>query len=112
MKKESEMIRQKKLAVEKRSELVRETCETCVNDGVKITYSEIEKMTGIPAKTLQRNPYKSDIAYYRDLDNNEKKSDNQTEQLRSQITYLNEVIKQLNKENHVLKTRLYNEDMI
>ena len=112
MKKESEMIRQKKEAVEKRRVLVRNACEICINEGIKITYREITERTKIPSKTLQRSPYKEDIAYYRELNSNKEGVDKQTKQLRDQIAYLNQIIEQLNKENHELKTRLYNEDKI
>jgi len=112
MKKEAEMIRQKKEMVEKRRKLVRNACEECNSEGIKITYKEISERTAIPVKTLQRNPYKDDISYYRNINNDNQSMNTETQQLREQIAYLNKIIKQLHKENHELKTRLYYEDKL
>lgn len=112
MKKENKMIMQSKERVKKRSNLVEKACENCVDSNVDITYKVIFEKTEIPKSTLQRSPYKDIISTYRDINKGEQILDSELLTCREQIKYLKDVIKQLNKENHELKTKLFYEGKI
>lgn len=112
MKKESKMIMQKTEMVRKRSVLVEEACEDFLNNNKEITYRTISGATNIPQSTLQRNPYKDIISIFRNINKTEEILDSELLVCRNQIVYLKDVIKQLNKENHELKTKLFLEGKI
>lgn len=106
------MLMQKRKMVEERRKLVRAACEDCIKECVIITYKEISSRTSIPHKTLERSPYKDDITYYKKISSNEETKNKEIEILKDQVKYLRKIIKQLNKENHELKTELYYADKI
>ena len=64
MNKETKMIELKNALVIERSKIVLQACEECLNDSIEITYRIISEKTNIPAKTLQRKPYKDIISPY------------------------------------------------
>lgn len=112
MKKETKMILQKKEMVKKRSELVDTVCKNLIDNNIEITYRAISEETSIPSSTLQRSPYRDIIATYRSFNKNEQEFDREILLCREQIKHLRDVIKQLNKENHELKTKLFLEGKI
>lgn len=112
MAKHTAMVNSQKQIVNERRPLVVSACEECIEEQVKLTYKEISYRSGIPIKTLQRSPYKDEIAYYKHLDSEDETHNKEIIRLRDKIKHLRSVIAQLNKENHELKTELYYADKI
>lgn len=112
MSKELKMIQLKKDEIEIRRNLVSKACKECIDEGVDITHKEISRRTQIPHKSLERAPYKEDINYYKNINKKEELESKEIQVLRGHIKYLNDIIKQINRENHNLKTELYNNGKI
>lgn len=107
----SKMVDCKKQVVAQRMVKVESVCRELQLEGMKITYRSVFDRSGIPSKTLEREPYRSVISKYKECSLTTTKTDKSIEALKNEIKYLNLIIKQLRKENSELRTMLL-EDFI
>lgn len=101
-----EMLKQKRLRVNKNIEQINKVCEELVGIDEKITYRIISEKINIPVKTLQNKYYKECIRKWKALQEDYKESEESNEYL-EELKYLNNIIKQLRKQNEQLKYELY-----
>lgn len=110
-KKEDKMIKLSKIQVKEREILVTEACRSLIEDDFIITYKLIEERTGIPCRSLERDPYRSIINTYKKNSFTESRED-EFQNFREEIRRLNDIIKALRIQNVELKKKLLSLDYI
>lgn len=108
----TKMVQLSKSKVQKRLIIVEQACNDLITDKIELSYKSVCEKTQIPAKTLMREPYKTMINSFRNNKVGNYINNSDIEKHKKEIRDLIDIIKQLNRENHNLKTLLYENGLI
>lgn len=117
MKKESQMLKEKKEFVNLRKDMVKKACNTLMKERIDVFKSTLKDVrqaiyeeTEIPVRTLERSPYKEIINTY--MIKLQEEDSVSVIKLKKDLANKDKIIVQLRKQNKNLMTQLYSEGKI
>jgi hypothetical protein len=96
--------------VQERVNKIEEVCKSFYERREKIEYSDVARETHIPYSTIMKDKYKKIIDKWKRRTELNIIHSSDANKLKAEITYLNNIIKRLTKENNILKTKIFTEN--